>query len=245
MRTRHSSLKDVVRFALTYFLPIFLFLIWREYSLVNLLLGFLLVYDLYEVGYIENDCETIKKESAPTLRLKAIEYDFYENHKLSVYIGKLAFAILIASYLFLHGVDISIVLCPFLLIPSYLLYNRMRSRWNLLLHAWLMFIRYYVPVMIAAGVFVWKDAVAFLFVYPVRVMIELSVKGKFGGYQNQFVKKYILSDYSYFQSYRLKYYIATTAFVCVLYAIEIVDIPILALYVYYLIFTFSSKTVRV
>lgn len=245
MRTRHSTLKDVVRFALTYFIPIFFFLIWREYSLANLLIGFLLVYDLYEVGYIENDCETVKKESTPTLRLETVEYSFYEHHKWSIYIGKIVFAVFVVIILNIRDVGSIFAFFPFLLVPSYMLYNSMRSRWNLVLHAWLMFIRYYVPILIAVGIFMWKDAVAFLFVYPVRVMIELSVKGKFGGYQNRFVKKYILSDYSNFQSYRLNYYMVTTVFVCILYTIEIIDLPIVVLYVYYLLFTFSSKTVGV
>lgn len=241
IRSRRSSLKAIVRFLLIYFLPIFIFLFWRECSISNLLLAFLLVYDLYEIGYIENDCETIKKEDNPTLRLESSEYQFYERHRFSVYAGKIVVAVLIAAYLYSHSVALWICISSFLLIPSYLVYNRIRCKWNLLLHVWLMFIRYYVPVLIAIGVFYLKDAMAFLFVYPIRVMIELSVKGKFGGYQNILVKRYILHDYSKFQTYRLKYYALSVIVISIFYGCTMLDISVVALYVYYLIFTFLSK----
>lgn len=240
LRTRHSSTKGVVRFILTYFLPIFLFLVWREYSIVNLLLGFLLVYVLYEVGYIENDCETIKKESNPTLRLKSTEYQLYEKHRISIYTGKIVAAVLIAALLYVRRVNLLICLFSFILIPSYLVYNRIRCKWNLVLHAWLMFVRYYAPILISLGVFFSKDAIAILFVYPVRVMIELSVKGKFGGYENIIVKRFLLHEYSKFQQYRFRYYSFTTLFMLLLLWMKIIDMPIFFIYFYYLMFTIFS-----
>lgn len=238
--TRHPKLKDVERLVLTYFVPIVLFLSWHKYSSFFLVLAFMLVYDLYEIGYIENDCETIKKEKNPTLRVSQQQLLYYNDHKKLIYTIKVIVAIFIIGALYVKGSNLIIAISPFILIPLYLIYNRIRCKWNLLLHAFLMHIRYYCPILIATQVFVWQDFIAFMFLYPIRVIVELSVKGKFGGYQNQLVKRYILHDYSNFQQYRLKYYILTTSVFFLLYYLTVVDVSVLMVYVYFLLFTFVS-----
>ena len=241
IHTRHPHRKDIVRFLLKYFVPIFLFLIWRDFSWFRLALGFLLTYDLYEIGYIENDCETIKKEQNPTMRVSSEELAYYEKNKTLIYFIKVVIAVAISAYLLIwENVSYLFILFPALLIPSYLIYNRMRCRWNLVIHALLMFIRYYAPVLIATLFLSWTDALAFLFIYPVKGMIEISVMGKFGGYKNQFVKKYILHDFSNFQQYRFRYYTLGTFISGMLFWFHKVDFSVFIIYLYYLLFTFFS-----
>lgn len=49
------------------------------------IVSILSVYNLYEIGYIQNDCETIKREQKPTLRVSTKELLFYEKRKYSIY----------------------------------------------------------------------------------------------------------------------------------------------------------------
>lgn len=239
--SRHKYLKNIFGFSMKYFLPILLFLAWRDHSFLRLILGFVLTYDLYEIGYIENDCETIKKEDNPTMRLSAEDFAFYERYKVIIYLARVVIAIAIGLYLLIwDSVNLLIVSFPLLLIPIYLIYNRIRCRWNLILHAILMFIRYYAPVLIATRYFCWTDVLAFLFVYPIKGMIELSVIGKFGGYKNQLVKKYILHDFSNFQQYRFKYYTLGTLITGLLLWLHKVDFSVFIIYAYFLLFTLIS-----
>lgn len=245
IRTRRPHFKDIIRFVLTYFVPIFLFLIWRNYSIQFLLLGFIFVYDLYEIGYIENDCETIKKEKKPTLRLSKNDLDYYNHNRYVIYVTKIVIAFVTSFYLVWSGSIVAFILVPWFLIPTYLLYNRMRSRWNLPIHVILMLIRYYAPVLIATQLFICPDLIAFLFVYPFRVMIELSVKGKFGGYKNIIVEKYILHDYSCFKQFRIKYYTIALFIVSALFLLHVVNESILVIYAYFFLFTlFVIKIVK-
>ena len=239
--TRHPRRKDILGFSLKYFVPILLFLAWRDFTWPRLILGFLLTYDLYEIGYIENDCETIKKEQNPTMRVSSEELVYYEKNKELIYFTKVVIAVAISVYLLIwEKTNYLFLLFPALLVPSYLIYNRMRCRWNLVIHALLMFIRYYAPVLIAMHFFSWTDALAFLFVYPIKGMIELSVMGKFGGYKNQFVKKYILRDFSNFQQYRFKYYTFGTIATGILLWFHKVDFSVFIIYAYFLLFTLIS-----
>jgi len=214
---------------------------WHQYNLINLVVAFIMVYDLYEIGYIENDCETIKYEKNPTMRVSQLELDYYNSNRYKIYLVKIITALICTVFLLVvEGGDCCYVVFPWLLSPLYLVYNRIRNRWNLPIHAMLMHIRYYAPVLISIQLFSWIDALAFLFVYPLRVMIELSVKGKFGGYQNVFVKQYILHDYLNFQQYRLKYYALSTLVVGTLYLLHITDLAIFSLFAYFLLFTSCS-----
>lgn len=239
--TRFPQKKYFFRFIFTYIVPISIYLAFREISIIRLIIAFLLTYDLYEIGYIENDCETIKKEMNPTMRVSSEELVFYEKNKKIIYFTRLYLALIFSSYLIIwEESNLPLTIFPYLLIPTYLIYNRIRCRWNLLLHALLMFIRYYAPVLIATNYFCFVDAFAFLFIYPLKVMIELSVKGKFGGYKNKFVEKYILREYSNFQQFRIKYYIIGFFVTGLLFFFDIVDDAIFSMYAYFLLFTFVS-----
>lgn len=63
------------------------------------LLAVLFVYNLYEIGYIENDTETIKREENPTLRLSVRQLNFYYAHRWSVYVVKLAVSVVLTIML--------------------------------------------------------------------------------------------------------------------------------------------------
>lgn len=239
--SRHKSPKDIFGFSMKYFMPIILFLFWRDYSMLRLILAFLITYDLYEIGYIENDCETIKKEKNPTMRLTTEDLAYYEKNKVHIYLTKILIALVIGVYLLIwEKTNILYVLFPVLILPTYYVYNRMRCRWNLVIHAILMFLRYYTPILLATHFFCWIDALAILFVYPIKGMIELSVYGKFGGYKNQFVEKFILHDYSCFQQFRLKYYSFGSLISGLLLVFHKVEISIFTIYLYFLLFTFVS-----
>ena len=79
--TWHSRIRNVRTFigwAGKYIIPLIILGIFlSNFSWILFSLGLIYTFCLYEMGYIENDCETIKTEYNPTLRLSIDELKFY------------------------------------------------------------------------------------------------------------------------------------------------------------------------
>ena len=86
-RTRPHA---VVSLFFTHLLPIvFLYGMQTGFTVQTLALSLstlLIVECVYEIGYIQNDTETVKRDDSPTWRLNGTELDFYYQHKRVVYI---------------------------------------------------------------------------------------------------------------------------------------------------------------
>ena len=207
--TRFKGLKGLVSFIFKYFLIVLLASLAcaESFSILRFIIGIFLMFSLYEYGYIQNDCETIKKESKPTMRLSSTELTFYEKWKAYVYSVRAIETIVLLAVSYIIDVDIRIVAYSLLILPVFLLYNAIRCKWNLHVHVVLMFLRYSLPVFFACNRFDSMASLWILLVHPLLIFIELNVKGKFG-YQNKFLKKYVLKvfDDSHVNAFRVKYF---------------------------------------
>lgn len=181
-RSRLYTFYKTLSWLIVYIMPVLFLFIWNySFSLKNILylmISILLVYNYYEIGYIQNDTETIKKEKSPTLRLKPAEFSFYEKNKKSIYAIRIVTGI---GLLFLLKTIISIYFAISILsiIILYLLYNNMRNRWNLLINSGLVLIRYVAP-LILFGLF--NDYLIFctcIFIYPLLNLFERSSSKRF------------------------------------------------------------------
>lgn len=110
-------------------------------NLFSCLLGIILIQNLYEVGYIQNDTETIKKEKNPTMRLEQADLDYYSSNRFGIYVTRAIIDVILVGLLVYvnHG---SMSVWVFLgvahtITPIFLLYNAMRNKWNILLHFFL------------------------------------------------------------------------------------------------------------
>jgi len=149
-RSRLYTFYKALSWFIVYIIPVLFLFTWNySYSFTDILywvLALLLIYNYYEIGYIQNDTETIKKENTPTLRLKLDEFAFYEKHKKTIY----AFRIIVnigLLLLFKATVSIYFVFSIFSILILYLLYNNMRNRWNLLINSGLVLTRYVAPLI--------------------------------------------------------------------------------------------------
>ncbi len=231
VRTRLDSSPSVTGYwILVYLVPTFL--LWFSASLntglpspgaaqgffpgqvANLLLYFLaisLIYTLYEVGYIQNDTETIKKEIHPTLRLNPEQLAYYEQKKYVIYAVRFLTAVVLSAFI-VHDTGLSAGSILFLastwfLIPLYLLYNRMRNRWNLVLHFFLLSLRYSAVLFLFVPEMPDSVLVFSVLIYPLPTILQLCAKGKFGFKKNLFY----LKNYNDRYRFRLKYYLLLTA----------------------------------
>lgn len=89
-RTRPHA---VVSLFFTHLLPIvFLCGMQMGFTVQTLALSLstlLIVECVYEIGYIQNDTETVKRDDSPTWRLNGTELDFYYQHRRVVYISRI------------------------------------------------------------------------------------------------------------------------------------------------------------
>ena len=75
LKTRLNSLAKFISWNIIYVFPLF-YLAYIKLNFVITIIDFveilgsiIVVYNFYEIGYIQNDTETIKRESNPTLRV--------------------------------------------------------------------------------------------------------------------------------------------------------------------------------
>lgn len=95
LKTRLNSLAKFISWNIIYVFPLF-YLAYIKLNFVITIIDFveilgsiIVVYNFYEIGYIQNDTETIKRESNPTLRVSKDELEYYEENKWYIYIAKL------------------------------------------------------------------------------------------------------------------------------------------------------------
>ena len=113
----------------TYFLSCFI----AGFPLWAYLVTIVAFYTLYEIGYIYNDAETIKKEVSPSLRLTDAELQYYERNKWTVYVFRLFFfSVLFFMELSILGTSVLLAFCLILAeLVVFLIYNNVRGRKSL------------------------------------------------------------------------------------------------------------------
>lgn len=178
-KTRLKSFYKLLSWMLIYLAPIYLavyYSIQNEMDNIYFLLLIIVVHNLYEVGYIQNDTETIKKENNPTLRLSCGQLNYYYSNRLKIYLSRLLLSFIICLWLFIHysNATVWLVWC---IIPFFFLYNKIRCRLNLLLHFLLVFSRFCLPIYCLTQNI--KITVLMILVFPLINLIERMSEKRF------------------------------------------------------------------
>lgn len=152
-------------------------------ELVYVLLGLLYVQNLYEIGYIQNDTETIKKEVHPTLRLSIEERNYYEQRKLRIY-GFRAFQALSIGLILLIISNLNPNIRLFLIVsslitPIYLTYNSLRNIWNLILNFLLTILKYSTFQLLFFDSFQIRIFILSILTFPVMNLLERAATPRF------------------------------------------------------------------
>lgn len=184
VKTRLPGIISVISWIISTVLPgLFLYSYYNLtldiYSLLSLLISFLLFGIVYENGYIQNDLITTKFESSPTIRLNQSEQEIGTANIKIIFLTRflVAAAILILAYFFIFSFQFLFQLTATLLLLQILFYyyNSVRSRLNLFLIMPLSFLRLFgwVIPFIPGG-----DLLAFIpfsfLLYPFCKFLELS-----------------------------------------------------------------------
>lgn len=209
-KTRLLGRSARLAWVFTYIIPtfiVYLYMINESFILYFLIL--LTTFSSYELGYIYNDAELVKKENNPTLRLSQQQHIFYEKNKASIYFIRFLWVIisnLMVSWL-CSEYAVFVLLNSLSILFIYIVYNSIRNEFNIVLYSLLLMLKYF-------GVYVFMSGnVEFIFIswllYPLCNTLDFATKTRF------FTSRYIkISD---FDKFRVQYYILV---VLLIYAFE-------------------------
>lgn len=142
-----------------YAMPFFLLALYWGDSFFYVTIGLASIYSVYEIGYIYNNAETIKKENAPTLRFSDEDLCFYENKKVIIFASKFFISLLLAFLLVGEQKIIYFFLWValfFLAVVVFFIYNSYRGIANFYLQLPLSVIRFSGPfVLLFCGYVHW------------------------------------------------------------------------------------------
>ncbi len=190
------------------FLVVFLFGFYQVDTMPHLfliLLAFVAWMSMYEIGYLENDAMTIKKESNPNLRIPLQDINFIEINFGKIVLIRLLIFMGSTSIFFFFNVwstkqIIWFVLIVLLVRLFFYKHNRIRSRWNILSYFFLCVCKYWVfPIIYLGFEYGLEPYWIILICFPILRTIEHAVKPK---YKIQWLKKWVGS----LDNFRVKYY---------------------------------------
>ena len=165
-----------------YFFSLHLGLGWSQIYLY--LLAFLLIYGLYELGYLQNDTETVKNEVVPSLRLYEHNFKHYEQNKKLIYSVRILWCLAL-SILIVFANGFNTGSCLFLVSAwsiafVYQLYNRIRNRWNLFYLVLLTLARYFSYIFLFINTVKMSHVIALFFAYSFLKIVESAVRRRYG-----------------------------------------------------------------
>jgi hypothetical protein len=120
------------------------------------LIGLIGFQTIYEIGYLENDVFTVKRETAPTLRLSQSDMSFVQRHFVGIAALRIGTFLLCLYAIFAlkpyasPSINVFIVVCCVTAI-AFACHNRTRSRWNIVTYAVLAAGRYLSVPLLAWG----------------------------------------------------------------------------------------------
>jgi hypothetical protein len=208
-----SRLKKLAElFSLIWIYPLFLFVflfgfygvtIWPH--IISFLIGFFAWLSIYEIGYLENDALTIRKEANPNIRISQSEIQFIQDNFISICFGRILtflFLVLIIAVFDLFCVN-QLLLFTGMVLASRLffyLHNQIRSRFNILTYFLLCLTKYLVFPMIYLGIeYGYEPYWVILLTFPLLRTFEHALKPK---YQLKKLKKWAGS----LDHFRVRYY---------------------------------------
>lgn len=202
-KTHYNSANKIAVYFITYLIPLFIISFLQCYpknlTSVSFYSSFFLALisyvNLYEVGYIYNECETIKKEKNPTKRLSDSQLEFYEKHKAIIYAERFIVSIVLnllllffiskKSVLFFSTAELATLLI-------YYIYNNVRGKITQFVYFFLSMMKYSSLIFINSEKLSLSVFIAAVFVFPIVRTMEYKAHYGADSEVNLFFRKYII-----------------------------------------------------
>lgn len=220
--SRFKTINDKISWMIIYFIPVLLLTVINfdltSYSSKSFFfIVIMTVYSVYELGYIENDVVTIKKEKKPTIRIKFSEIEFIEkNYRKIICLKLVVIKLLLISLALVNWcLDLNLNIYSFVLLlvlmkTAFYFHNSIRNNFNILTFFLLSVLKYITPVILFVGI--QKNIYLFafiLFMFNIPRTLEHSTKIKY----NYVLLQKIIGNHD---TFRVKYYFATLVFILII-----------------------------
>lgn len=230
---RHSYQR--MSYIFIYFFPIFYFVFLLGGSWFEALGTILLIYSVYELGYMFNDTISEEYEINKTSRLTLEESNYFVRNKWHIVFFRFLCAFIIC--LFMIGKSQAFILVPFILTVFYF-YNTGNVRFRLLLHFLLVIIRYVSPFIFSVG-FQLPYVLYLVLIFPLHNSIERLREDKFGF--PSYIKNFFLFNTT---SGRFAYYFLLSLISTMFYFNGLyVDLSFIVLCLLFMVYRFSGMFV--
>ena len=240
------SSKGFLFWASEYLFPVLLAM-WcintSHFNVIDATLAILSVYCFYELGYIQNDCETIKRESQPTLRLSEDELAVYEANKALIYTIRIVLILAVCVYYFVMGLSLPILIVMIAVLPYYILYNTVRGKICDYLINPLTAYRYGMPLILyTIGTINWTAVIYIIFAYIFPTFLQYCVREKNG--KPSAIALKIIGNYKDRDVFRIKYYSLFLVISVFVVFIKYLPVEYLSIVAYFLIFRIATYRYR-
>lgn len=242
--TRLQTVPKAISLFIIYFIPVcvLLYFLHPEISQFHFwmlaMLAIVGVYTVYEIGYIQNDTETIKLEKKPTMRLSSQQLDFYAAHRIAIYAVRCFELSIVLLFIYciigMTGTKYyTIGILAILLL--YQFYNRGRGHVNMFLYLILVSLRYLVPLLLFPSKITWPLILCGLMIFPIPKTLMYRAGSPKHVKTNIFFRKYILKwDLSRIEGVRVIVCTLLTIIAFCLYKACIFPILYIYLFIYML-----------
>lgn len=242
--TRLQTVLKSISLFIIYFIPVCILLYFQHPEISQFhfwmlaMLAILGVYTVYEMGYIQNDTETIKLEQKPTMRLSEQQLNFYATHRIAIYAVRCFELCIVLLFIYciigMSGTKYyAIGILAILLF--YQCYNRGRGQINMFLYLILVSLRYLVPLLLYPSNITWSLILCGLMIFPIPKTLTYHAKSPKDVKTNIFFRKYILKwDFSRIDGVRVIVYTLLTIIAFCLYKTCIFPLSYMYLVIYML-----------
>jgi len=195
-----------------YLIPTFLLFCfssrWENINIYSYVLITLIIYCLYEIGYIINDAITTKHENKPTIRLNIEEQLFFDKNNKQIIGTRLALATISSVILYFINDNHYSVFRTLILIWSilliFILYNRIRGHMSFILHFLLLMMRYFSACLLPLSSDLLAILILTFLIFPLPNILENISRGKFNISYN--FTRFYLNKYENRYLFRIWYY---------------------------------------
>lgn len=221
-----------------FIVPTLYYLLLNHHNFEALLPYFFLlitVWNIYEIGYIQNDTETILKENKGSLRLYPNNLQYYYDNRNKILIFRYSISFIFSIGVIIFNNNIYGALCALAfawMIPIvYFVYNRVRSRKVIYIHFFLVNLRYFSFLMLDFPSIHIKYLLLLFITFPLINWTERFTVPRYNFY---FIKHIIPSIESLTYS-RISYYLIASIIVSILYYTKNVNfIDIILIYIFFI-----------
>lgn len=179
--TRFKRISGKLSFLIIFALPVAAVCYDGDLSfIVPFLIGLVALCCVYEIGYLQNDVYTARREASPTIRLDAEAHDRVCKTAPALIIARGVYLLAaLAALCFFYIYTLRFIIALAALAAAFFMHNVIRSRWNILTYALLCALKYAALPLLFLSELQLLRLLFLMLLFPVCRSLEHASKPKY------------------------------------------------------------------